>query len=219
MAKAKTTSMNTIPLLLLGAGAAYFLNKQAKSNDSFPPERPFRIIKTIFPGYEFKNNKLIVTDESKALTYVNKVAVARIKDYDRMLHCKNPNKMYCQIIINVDWIYYLGLDLFGFFRKNRGYADAKWPVVTDANIIKFDNQFKKYLVSDPDAFNYLVLNYIKYQVASDYHMLRYYDNWTKIYSYFKANSQVLLDWYKEYLNKLGLVKYFPTNEKIGYILK
>ena len=109
--------MNTLPLILLGGlGAAYFLNKKKSPSEIFPPESPFRITKTKFPGYDIKNNKVVITDEIKALTYVNKVATVRVKDYDRMAHnCTSTG--ICGQIVQSDWIYYLGLDLFGFRAK------------------------------------------------------------------------------------------------------
>lgn len=209
--------MNTLPLLLLGGiGAAFFLNKKKSTSDIFPSESPFKITKTKFPGYEFKNNKLIVTDEIKAITYVNTVAVARVKDYDRISHmCNSKNKM-CGQTVQSDWIYYLGLDLFGFLRANRllaeGYVNKS---IHDSNVIKFDQKFKEYLESNSDTFNYLVLNYIKYQVLSNYYPDVSYNN--NIIKYSKFTPEILLDWYSEYLTKLGLQKFIPSNKEVEFV--
>lgn len=211
--------MNTLPLLLLGGiGAAFFLNKKKSPLEIFPPESPFRITKTKFPGYEFKNNKLIVTDEIKALTYVNKVAVARVKDYDRMSHLCHVNNGMCSEASQSDWIYYLGLDLFGFLRANRMLSEGfviSHKELHESNIIKFNQKFKEYLTSDPVVFNYLVLNYMKYQIKSDYYPIVGYKG--KSHQYYKFTPEILLEWYSNYLTKLELQKYIPTDKEVEFV--
>ena len=217
--------MNTLPLILLGGiGAAFFLNKKKSPLELFPPESPFRITKTKFPGYEIKNNKvpgerpLVITDEIKAITYVNKVATARVKDYDRISHFCNAKNGMCGKIVAIDWIYYLGLDLFGFSRGNRilggGYVISH-EALSKSNIVKFDEKFKEYLTNDPTNFNYLVLNYMKYQIKSDYYPIVGYQG--KSYIYSKFTPEILLDWYSEYLTKLGLQKYIPSDKEVEFV--
>lgn len=211
--------MNTLPLLLLGGiGAAFFLNKKKSPLEIFPPESPFRITKTKFPGYDIKNNKVVITDEIKAITYVNKVATTRVKDYDRISHfCSKKNGM-CGKVVAIDWIYYLGLDLFGFSRGNRilgGGFVISHEALSKSNIVKFDEKFKEYLISDPTNFNYLVLNYMKYQVKSDYYPIVGYQG--KSYLYSKFTPEILLDWYSEYLTKLGLQKYIPSDKEVEFV--
>lgn len=211
--------MNTLPLLLLGGiGAAFFLNKKKSPLEIFPPESPFRITKTKFPGYEIKNNKLTITDEIKAITYVNKVATARVKDYDRISHFCNVKNGMCSETSESDWIYYLGLDLFGFFRANRMLSEGfviSHKSIHEANIIKFNNKFKEYLISDSTNFNYLVLNYMKYQIKSDYYPIVGYQG--KSYQYYKFTPEILLEWYSEYLTKLGLQKFIPSNKEVEFV--
>lgn len=211
--------MNTLPLILLGGlGAAYFLNKKKSPSEIFPPESPFRITKTKFPGYDIKNNKVVITDEIKAITYVNKVATARVKDYDRISHFCNVKNGMCSETSESDWIYYLGLDLFGFFRANRMLSEGfviSHKSIHEANIIKFNNKFKEYLISDSTNFNYLVLNYMKYQIKSDYYPIVGYQG--KSYQYYKFTPEILLEWYSEYLTKLGLQKFIPSNKEVEFV--
>lgn len=210
--------MNNLPLILLGGlGAAFFLTKKKSPLEIFPPESPFRVTKTKFPGYEFKDNKLTITDEIKAITHVNKVATARVKDYDRMSHSCSKNGM-CSETSESDWIYYLGLDLFGFLRAHRLLSEgfvSSHKAVHESNIVKFDQKFKEYLTSNPVDFNYLVLNYTKYQIKSDYYPIVGYQG--KSYQYYKFSPEILLEWYGKYLTKLGLQKYIPSDKEIEFV--
>jgi len=211
--------MNNLPLILLGGlGAAFFLNKKKSPLEIFPPESPFKITKTKFPGYEFKNDKLLITDEIKALTHVNNVAVARVKDYDRISHFCNVKNGMCGKIVAIDWIYYLGLDLFGFCIRNRilgGGFVISHEALHESNIVKFDNKFKEYLKSDHVNFNYLVLNYMKYQIKSDYYPIVGYQE--KVHNYYKFTPEILLEWYSKYLTKLELQKYIPTAKEVEFV--
>lgn len=211
--------MNNLPLILLGGlGAAYFLNKKKSPLEIFPPESPFRVTKTKFPGYEFKDNKLTITDEIKAITHVNKVATARVKDYDRISHFCNAKNGMCGETSAIDWIYYLGSDLFGFSIRNRilgGGFVISHEALHESNIVKFDQKFKEYLTSNPVDFNYLVLNYMKYQIKSDYYPIVGYQG--KSYQYYKFSPEILLEWYSKYLTKLGLQKYIPSDKEIEFV--
>lgn len=167
---------------------------------------------------ELANIATYVDEVQNVITHVNKVATTRVKDYDRISHFCNAKNGMCGETSAIDWIYYLGSDLFGFSIRNRilgGGFVISHEALHESNIVKFDQKFKEYLTSNPVDFNYLVLNYMKYQIKSDYYPIVGYQG--KSYQYYKFSPEILLEWYGKYLTKLGLQKYIPSDKEIEFV--
>lgn len=203
---------NDLLLMFLVGGVALYLNVKKKANENFWPatELPFKISKTNFNGYKIQNNKVVLTDETKALDYISSTVKKRVAFFEKqsLIWCKN-NEWDCQPLVKKDWIYYLGEDLLGLQIPNR-QINLVFPL-TEQNIISFNNKFKEYFLTDPDLVNYLVLNYILAMIKTPINLTNYY------YQYWTVNN--FINWYKDYLTQLGLEKYLPTDKGIELIIK